>query len=690
MFVRLKLFFIFLFFSFSIHVYALLSPEQVLLQVLFTSVFSAHVETKPINDHFSKNSYDLFLKWIDPQKRFFIAEDIEKFKQHELNIDNEIQVGSYAFFDLVHSSWILRTKYLEGVIFNYIDQDMDLFSPVILALNRDKRTEYCKDLPELKELWKSQIKYRLINNYLDLVDEQKDVTENHSIATLTDPIIIDPELLLEARAKVKSDYKQLFKNIRSETYEELRHLYLNALLGTFDSHTSYFPVEKKEDFDISISGQLEGIGAILNEKENVIEVDRIVPGGAAARQGELAANDKILKVAQGKNGPYVSVVGMRVRDAVKLIRGKKGTIVRLYVRKSSGKTLEIPIVRDVVVLEETFAKSVMIKDTKHNKAYGYIYLPKFYRDFDDNMGRNSSDDVRHLLEELRLKNVDAVVLDMRNNEGGALLDAVKLAGLFLKDSPIVQVKDKNERIQVYQDDDRSIVYAGPLLVLINHYSASAAEIVAAALQDHDRAVVVGSDSYGKGTVQTLADLKRLYPVSAKINPDLGAIKLTIQKFYRVNGSSTQIKGVSPDILLPDVSMYQDIGEKYMDSPLSWDQIGSVYYESYGNLPISYLQEMSNTRIKNSTWFESLNQYFTFLKQRKDEQQLTVSLPSLIQRRKDIDELENNKSSNEIVYEYLTFEPLTSSENNDWMKPLKKDPYLHEGLMILNDLMEYQK
>ena len=477
---------------------------------------------------------------------------------------------------------------------------------------------------------------------------------------------------------------QLFKNIEKETYEDLRHLYINALLGSYDSHTSYYPIEKKEDFDISISGQLEGIGAVLSEKEDYIQVERVVAGGAASRQGDLTVNDKILKVGQGLSGGYESIVGMRVRDAVKLIRGKKGTVVRLWVQKTTGKTVEISITRDVVLLEDTFAKAAVITDGDSGKRTGYIYLPKFYRDFKNKKGRHSSSDVKKLVEQLNDEGVDGVILDLRNNEGGALLDAVELAGLFLKKTPVVQVKDRRNNVQIYRDTDKEVVYDGPLVVMINFYAASAAEIVAAALQDHQRAVIVGSVSYGKGSVQTFIDLKKLYPKLSKINSDLGSIKLTIQKFYRVSGSSTQLKGVSPDIALPDRSVYIDVGERYLDTPLGWDEITSVPYDKWRSPLLKHLEKESQLRVNRNGFFRNMNLYYEKVKINNDRSFVSIALPDIIKRRRLIDELETKHA--QLTPDLKHLDIMSLMKDDEWADSLKEDVYLEESLFILYDLI----
>lgn len=663
-----------------------LNKDQILLQVLFTTLQSFHVQPTSLDDTFSEETYTLYLKWIDPQKKVFLQSDIEALSVHKYRIDDEIKQGSFAFFDQIIDIWRARLAALEPKVMGLVDEPVDFFSNEFVDLDRDDQNLYAESESDQLDYWRRQLKYRLMSLYLDIAEDAINSTQNVTIATLDDPIVIDPEILVTSQKKIKEDLIQLFKNFKSESDENLKNLYVNALLSSYDSHTSYFPIDKKEDFDISISGQLEGIGAVLSEKDNFIVVDRIIAGGAASRQGLLSANDKILKVAQGEQGVYENIIGRRVRDAVKLIRGKKGTTVRLWVKKSDDTTEEIVLVRDVVLIEDTFAKAAIIENNKLGIKTGYIYLPKFYRDFNHKDGRNSSGDVRKLLDSFQKEDISGVVLDLRNNEGGALMDAVQVAGLFIEEGPVVQVKDRKRSVTVYRDLDRDILYNGPLLILINHYSASAAEIVSAALQDYGRAVIVGATSYGKGTVQTFLDLQRLYPGPAKLNPDLGSLKMTIQKFYRVSGESTQLKGVLPDILLPDTDFYLEVGEKYLDNPLAWDKIRADHFKMVPKtFDVSALRKQSRVRLQDDVKFLSYQRYFDFMKLRSDKKQISLRIDHQIQQRRRLERIKKDRDEHSKEFSHLSFVSL--AKNNEWLDPLKKDIYLYEGLSVLYDMIQ---
>ncbi|RZK27879.1 MAG: tail-specific protease, partial [Hymenobacter sp.] len=367
-----------------------------------------------------------------------------------------------------------------------------------------------------------------------------------------------------------------------DTSETLAN-YANTIANTYDPHTEYFAPKDKEEFDYQLTGRLEGIGATLREKDGLIYIEEIVPGSASFRQGQLKKGDAILRVAQGATEP-VSIEGWHTAKAVTLIRGKKGTEVRLTVKKPDGSTKIIPIIRDVVINEETYAQSAIINDPS-GKKIGYLRLPGFYADFNNNGGRSSADDVKKELAKLNAEGAQGIVFDLRTNGGGSLTDAVEMAGLFMPSGPMVQVHDSRGVTNVLNDKDPRVQYTGPLVVLVNKYSASASEILAAAVQDYKRGIIMGSTStYGKGTVQRVVDLDETLPAELNALKPFGSLKFTMQKFYRVTGASTQFKGVASDIVLPDVYSYLDQGEKESDYPLKWDEIKPASFRPWDNQP----------------------------------------------------------------------------------------------------------
>jgi carboxyl-terminal processing protease len=561
-----------------------------------------HFSGKAIDNELSRAAFNLYIKQLDYQKRLLLADEVDQLKVFEDRIDDEINSGRVILaplaFRLLDNSIARAEKIAEKA----------LEKPFTFNVAEDYETDpekltFCKTEAELAERWRSDLKFRTLNRYLTLLED----------AGIEDPLKATAELQkkteLEAREKVRKQYSDYFERLKKETNKDHYDRYLNAFSRAFDPHTSYMPPQSKEDFDISMRGSLEGIGATLREEDGYIKVVKVIPGSAANRQGQLSADDVILAVAQGNEEP-VDITDMRLRDAVALIRGKKGSEVRLTVRRLGLKPFVIAIVRDVVIIEESFVKSTLVTDPQSGNRYGYVKIPSFYRDFettrDGGEGRNSTDDVKAALEAFDEKQMDGLILDLRNNGGGALTDAVGIAGLFLGEGPVVQVRNSDGDAKVLYSDNKKVEYHGPMIVLVNQFSASASEIVAGALQDYGRAVIVGSEhTHGKGTVQVIMDLdKSLTLRNMREYLPLGALKVTTQKFYRVSGDSTQYRGVIPDIILPDRSRYNEYGERYLDYSLPWDRIEEVEHKEWPPVDRADLQTRSRERVaKNEDFIE---------------------------------------------------------------------------------------
>ena len=496
----------------------------------------------------------------------------------------------------------------------------------------------------------------------------------------------------EAREGTLKNYNDFFKRLSDYNHTDWFATYLNSITQAFDPHTTYLQPRLKKDFDEDISGKLEGIGARLSYKNDYTKVTELISGGPAWRAGDLEVGDIILKVAQGDQEP-LDIVGMRLRNAIEYIKGKKGTEVRLTLKKIDGSIEVISIIRDIVELEETFVKSSIIK--KDGKKYGVINLPKFYIDFNDRKARNCAKDMAIEIEQLKKENIDGVLIDLRNNGGGSLPAVVEMAGLFIKDGPIVQVKYNGEKPIVRKDRDKSVLWNGPMVVLTNEFSASASEIFAAALQDYKRAVIIGSkQTYGKGTVQSSMSLNRFYNYKS----DLGGLNLTIQKFYRINGGSTQLEGVKPDIILPSRYRYMDIGERDFENPLSWDQIPKANYDTwdkYSNM--DDVISRSIKRINNKPHFLLIDENAKWLKETQDDTTVYLNYKAY---KSDLDkhnqESEKFKSlskyNNNLIFNSPKYElPLIKQDSvlgvkrTAWHKNLSKDIYIEEGLNVLADL-----
>jgi carboxyl-terminal processing protease len=674
-----------------------LTKHQALHQVLFTTVRNGHVAPQEIDDAYSMKVFDRFIESYDPGKYYFTQKDMERLSIYKRLIDDELRQGTFTFYNLANAIIDERVAQIHNIYPKYLDAPIDLTSSETLETDPEKRN-YPKNEAELEQLWRKRVKHQVLGQYLSLVDG-KMATENESVKAKLDPSkgIVDPDIEAEARKKVKESLDTAFKRRFEEDEEDKREVFLDALLNVFDTHTSYFPPEKKEDFDISLSGKLEGIGAVLSEKDGQINVVRVIPGSAAWRQGDLEAGDVILKVAEGDADP-VDIVGLRVRDAVRYIRGKKGTEVRLTVKKAIGEIKVIPIVRDIVIIEETYAKGAVIRHTEYKDKIGYINLPKFYRDFSDSNSRNTTDDIRKLLIQLKKSRVEGIILDLRNNEGGALRDAVDTAGLFVEKGPMVVVKGTN-RGSVLRDTDRSVYYDGPLIVLINSYSASASEIVAAALQDYGRAVIVGSESsFGKGTVQTFVNLDQIFPRRSQLFKDLGSVKLTIQKFYRVNGGSTQYKGVIPDIILPDNHKALEVGEKFLDFSLPWDTTDPVAYQKWDGkqYDLKKLQRNSQVRIANNDAFKTLIKHYDEVNKERDRTKVSLNLVEAYTRREAVEKEAETFRESRKPFTFLKFSrPKGSPKPKDNAKKesekefheaLSKDLHLVETIEIMHDML----
>jgi len=667
---------------------------KLLLNAIFKTVDATHYTGVALNDEYSERVYNLFLKKLDYQKRFFTQEDLADFERYKHKIDDLIKNESFDFFEMVNNRLNDRIAASKEIYQSILAQPFDYTDGGVFETNPEKR-DFAIDENDRPNKWEKVLEYAVVSRMATKIKEQEEALEKGD----TEVEQKDKETLeVEAREKVLKNYDSWFS--RLEKVENIDRLgsYFNAMVQAYDPHSSYFLPKKKEDFDIRISGKLEGIGATLQEKDGYITVTKIVPGSPSYLQGELEATDKILKVGQGDEEP-VDVVDMRLDEAVRLIRGKKGTVVRLSVKKKDGSQKVIPITRDIVVLEETFAKSALLEKEENN--YGYIYLPRFYADFKNKKnGRHCSDDIRKELIKLKKENIEGLVFDLRSNGGGSLSDVVKMAGLFIEEGPIVQVKEKNERIKSHSDTDKSVVYNGPLVVLVDNFSASASEILAAALQDYDRAIIVGSNAtYGKGTVQRFYDLDRAVVGQSDMKP-LGSVKVTTQKFYRINGGTTQLKGVTPDVILPDEFSYiEKVGEKELDYVMGWDEIPASKYSEWDELPDSRkVAKWSKSRLKKDEVFKQIDENAERIGNFEDDTDfsldLDVYLNELCEREeqaakiKDLAQPISGLDVMPIESDWASIEgdSLKVELTEKWHEDLQKDVYINEAISILNDIL----
>ncbi len=550
--------------------------NELIARMISQHLVDRHFGHGRLDDSFSTKAFDLYLRQLDPRKRFLLQADVQELDRLQNRIDDELKSGAIRLPDTGRRLLDMRIREVDAFIDPILDAGFDFTRKEDLEVD-PKKLDFAADLDALRERWRLALKMQVLDSYFEAFeDKRKAEAERYQ---QPDPAA-HSELMAETIRKVRASTHRSMQRLLQQTRQDHYDRYFDAVARGFDPHSSYMPPTTKEDFDIQMSGSLEGIGALLREDEGLIKVVRVLPGSAAEKQGQLQAEDTILSVAE-KGGEPVDISEMRIREAVSLIRGPKGSEVVLTVRKPGGGRMNIAIVRDVVQLEETYVKSALLHTPQSDKPIGYIRIPSFYRDFNGSgkEGRNATDDSRNTLLQLKKAGIRGLILDLRNNGGGALDDAINISGLFLPGGPVVQVRDGEGATRVRVDEDSNLVYDDLMIVLVNQFSASASEILAAAMQDYGRALIIGSmHTHGKGTVQAVVELNRYrYPFRTTKTGDLGALKMTIQKFYRINGGSTQFRGVSPDLVVPSMLDHLESGEQYMDYALPWDQVLPVPY-----------------------------------------------------------------------------------------------------------------
>ncbi len=671
-----------------------LAPDEGKNELLFDMIMDgmqrAHYSPAIFNDEFSRNTFSIFLKTLDRNKRFLLAKDIEELKKYETKIDDAIRNRDLTFFYLAVDIIAKRIEEVSHLYTNLLEKPFDYSIEETIQLDFEKRS-YPKTKEERKDAWRRSLKYQTLSNVNKKLKAQEKAKEKSDTITTKSYV----ELEINARKKLVKTYDSYFKRLAKIEESDRFTAFMNSLINIFDPHSGYYPPKDKENFDIYMSGQLEGIGAQLQENDGRIKVTRIVPGSASWKQGELKPGDFITAVAQGSE-ESVDITDMRLDEAVKLIRGKKGTEVKLTVEKVDGREMIIAIIRDIVILEETYAKSVILEN---NKRTGYIKLPKFYMDMNKQGGRSCATDVKLEIEKLKAEGIDGLILDLRNNGGGSLGDAVKMAGFFIKEGPIVQVQSRLGPPYVMSDKDPAIYYDGPLVIMVNSFSVSASEIVAAALQDYERAIILGSKvTYGKGTVQRFINLDNAVAGDQVKYRPLGSIKMTTQKFYRINGGATQLKGVTSNIQMPYNYAYIDVGEKELDHYLIWDEIKPAEYTTAGMYKdLAFIQKKSAERIAKSERFQLIDGNAKRLKANRDRTKIPLKKESYQAEMKMLDEeakkYENiHKDSTGLIVHHLKidFEAMESDtakleRAKEWHGNLMKDLYLFEATEIIADM-----
>ena len=671
--------------------------DKLLIDLITYVLEKGHYSPKDMDDAFSRNIYKNFIDGVDPLKRYFLNSDIEEFKQYETAIDDQIKIKDVTFFKLVYTRLTERIAEIEKIYPRILEMPFDYSIDEELNVDYDKIT-YPKNIKALENRWRKQLKFTTISNYYDLIEENgtnlnEKPTEGKN-EDYEDPKNLN-EIEIEARENTKSSMSEYFDFVNDLESKDYFGIFLNTIVEEFDPHTNYFAPSDRDRFELQMSGKLEGIGARLQKKNDYIKIVEVISGGPAWRGEHVEVGDMIMKVKQESEKEAVSVVGMRLDDAVKLIKGPKGTKVILTIKRVDGSIEEEIITRDVVEIEETYAKSTLIK--KDDKNYGLIDLRQFYFDMQNYKERNAASDVKKEIIRLKKEGMEGLIIDLRGNGGGSLRTAVDMAGLFIKEGPIVQVASSGSKKEVLNDNDDEIVWNGPLVILVNELSASASEILAAAMQDYKRAIVVGSkQSYGKGTVQNLLDLNQWLRNNEM--GDMGSLKLTTQKFYRVNGGSTQLEGVKSDVVMADRYSYIDIGEKDYNNPLPYDKIEPSNYEVWnGNIDYEKTISRSVERITKSQQLKLIDENAQWIKNRRDVTTVNLNyesykkdIESRIDETKKFDSIDNY--DNKLIYESLPFEielmkqdSILFKKRKRWHKSLGNDIYIEEGINILQDL-----
>lgn len=664
---------------------------EMILQQVTDMLEVAHYDPKKVDDEFSKNIFKKYLEALDPDKSIFLSSDIKELKKFETVIDDEMHGAKIQFFHAVDAVYTKRVSELNSQYPSLLSSPFQFSADETIVLDPEK-LDYPKTDQARKEAWRKRIKFLTLEKYSDLLDARDKMQKSDSAYKN------DVELEKEAREKVKKLVTRNFERMVSKTKPDERFdMFINVITNYMDPHTTFFPPIEKRSFDEQMSGRFYGIGASLRSDEGgVIRIATIVAGLPAWKSQQIVVGDQVMKVGQG-TAEAVDLTGFETEEAVKLIRGKKGTEVRLTLKKADGSIKIVSMIRDEVVLDETYAKSAVV--IEEGKKIGYIFLPEFYADWERPNGAKCSQDVAREIIKLKEQNIEGIIIDLRNNGGGSLYDVVQMVGLFIPEGPIVQVKDREGNPQILRDRDKGVLYDGPLAVMVNEFSASASEIFAAAIQDYGRGVVLGSTStYGKGTVQRNIGLEPNTGFLNKEASDIGTIKLTLQKFYRINGGSTQLKGVAPHIVLPD--QYETLKYREKDNPdaLPWDEIQKAFYsKAIPSYDLEQVKRNSMERIGSHPTFNAIKASSLLLekanekvyslqlsKYREEQKQLRDSFKKIDDASKELKSLQVNMLE--------TDEKRLSADNDkierrkQWISALSKDIYVQETSKVVSDMI----
>ena len=650
--------------------------EKVLLEIVKYVVEKGHYNSIDLDDNFSVNIFDDFISKLDPQKRFFTVNDIRQLNRYKYKIDDQIKNYQLEFFEETYKTYNQRVSDAELFVDKVFETDFDFSEDEFIDLNNDS-ISFSFGKNQLFERWRKQIKYSV----LDIVTQRY----------ISDSLDFN-EIKTNAISTVKKNTNDFFDYANEFDRDDWFSVFVNSFVSQFDPHTFYFKPDDKEKFDVSISGKFDGIGARLSRADGNVKIVDVIIGGPVWRDKLLDVGDVILAVGQGDD-ELVSIYGMKLDDSIKLIKGPAGTVVTLRVKKIDGQIQDVKIKRDEVELEETFAKSTVI--SKNDNNYGYISLPKFYADFDNYKNRNSANDVKNEIIKLKNNGIQGLILDLRNNGGGSLQTVVEMTGLFIEKGPVVQVKSIGNRKKVLYDRDPQVYWDGPLVLLINEMSASASEIISAALQDYNRAIIIGSEkSFGKGTVQNIIDLNRFI---SNTNYDMGALKVTTDIFYRINGESVQLEGVQSDIIIPDSYMYIFNGERDEKNPIKWDKIGPATYTKWNKYSdkFNYVKDQINKKLDQNKLINNIYDRAEWIRNQQNQNNVPLNIIEYKKYQKNqkqkASQFDNiSKYQNELSFKLLKAEKPFINANRElfearakWHESLSKDIFIDQAVNALN-------
>jgi carboxyl-terminal processing protease len=653
----------------------------------------AHFSPKQLDDNFSKAVFKQYIDALDPEKQIFRQQDIIQLKKYETTIDNELRTGKMAFVPAVDELYKARMGQIAGFYKTILSQPFDFTASETLGTKAVQN--YAGTDAEQIDMWRKRLKFMTLERYAEALDQRE---KNKGKADF----VAKPDSTLERESRetvARIWERNLARMNKKFGLDEKFNLYVGTIAETMDPHTEFFPPVEKRGFDEQMSGRFFGIGAQLAEKDGVIKIESVITGSPAWKSGEVQVNDVILKVGQGTAEP-IDISGYETTDAVQIIRGKRGTEVRLTLKKEDGTIKVVSIIRDEIVQEEAYARSAVIE--KNGKKIGFIHLQDFYADFDDPNGAYSARDVAKALKALKAENVDGVVLDLRFNGGGSLQEVIKMVGLFIEDGPVVQVKDRDGEVSVSGDKDKTVLYDGPFAVMINEYSASASEIFAAAIQDYGRGIIIGSQSYGKGSVQRNIGLDRDAGYFSSVS-ELGTIKVTTQKFYRINGGSVQLEGVKPDVVLPDNWEFSASKERDAPHALPWDEVAKAGFRSVGSAgQVQAIARRYQLLAEQKQGFKLIRDNNKWLKQVSDGDVSLKLADFMAEQQKVRTTLQQNTKlqtlSAPLQMSYLAadearisqMDAIKAKRYRDWLNRMQTDVYLDESVAIISEQVDAYK